>query len=276
MFVLRFVLATAAALTVALPSQAATFSNWSVSGQAALGSDGNSVRLVADVAGQSGAVWAPGVLDLATLMGNQASYTEILFSFKVSGSSPAASLGDGLSLMLTSGTLPSFQSSMYGLGQFDDGVAFVIDPAAGKGASVAPASVALAATMVAGSNKPSGLNMLDSKQVDARLRLSYSATYDAWVMSLKMRDSGATSLWKQVAFMQFDNASIFSAPTDVRVGFGASTLGGERAQFELVSFKASDLRVTQVPEPAVPLLITAGLLPVLVLVRRQRLSARAA
>jgi hypothetical protein len=229
-------------------AHAGTFSSWSTAGQSSLINGGNVVRLTSDVVGQSGAVWAPGSINLASIMSNQASYTEILFSFKVSGASASSSFKDGFSLMLSSGKVPAFSSSFLGLSQLSNGLAFGVDPAAGKAASLQVSSVANAPTVIAADTGVTGLNMLDSTQVDAKLRVSYSTTYNSWVMSLKMRDSGATSLWKEVGFAQF-GAGIFTAPADVHVGFGASTLSGGSANFDILAFQAAALTASPVPEP---------------------------
>jgi PEP-CTERM motif len=239
-------------------AQAGTFSSWAKSGQSSLISGGNTVRLVSDTPGQAGAAWAPGSIDLSSIMSNQANYTEVLFSFKVSGASPSASFKDGFSMMLSSGDVPVFKSSFLGLSQFDDGIAFAVDPAAGKATSLDVGSVATASTMLGASPVVSGLNMLDSTQVDAKLRMSYSTVYNSWVMTLKMRDSGATSLWKQVAFAQY-GAGTFTNPADVRVGFGASTLNGGSANFDIVAFQASAMAISPVPEPGMAALCLVGL-----------------
>ncbi len=255
----------------ALPVQAATFTNWSQYGQSALISGGSAVRLVSDGASQSGAAWAPGSIDMGSIMANTANYTEILFSFRLSGAGAASTFGDGLSLMLGSGAVPAFQAGFLGLGQFDDGIAFVADPAAGKAASLQVGSVANAGTILNAGSTVSGLNMLDARQVDAKLRLSYSATYNAWVMSLKMRDSGATSLWKQVAFAQLGSGA-FASPADVRVGFGASTSAAEHANIDLIAFQANAMTVptSPVPEPATAAFGAVGL----ALLARARQPAR--
>jgi hypothetical protein len=235
-------------------AHAGTFSTWEQDGSASLINQGQILRLASDASNQSGAGWAPGTLDLASIMSNKANTFEALFSFRVSGSQPALLEGLGMSLMLTSDPLATFKSSAFGLSQFDDGIAFAFSPALNTGVSLQASQAGQAATVLTAVTPVSrvALNMLDSTAVNAKLTVSYSTVYKSWTMSLKMDDSRVGEAWKTVGFAQF-SASSFTDLSEVHIGFGASTLNLSHANFDLLSFSAPGMTtVPTVPAPAVP------------------------
>lgn len=274
---MRSVLSSVLASVVLLcgtSAQAATFSNWDLNGSAALIDGGNTVRLTANQASQVGVTWGPGSLDLSTLLaGAEKKSVEVLFDFRVTGTGPSSSWGDGFGVFVSSQAPLDTASGAFGLSAFDDGMAFLIDPAANKalsrraGATTDPAAALAASKLKFGADK---VNMLDSTLVHAKLEFSWKAD-KGWTLNLSMNDSHPGKAWRTFATSVVSQSS-FADWSDVRIGFGASTLGGERANFDILSFSAPDMRypAAPVPEASTMALAMAGLGVLAWSVRRRR------
>lgn len=252
-----------AALLWGSPAQAATFSSWDLNGSAALIDGGNTVRLTANQASQTGVTWAPGVLDLGTLLtGADKKPVDVLFDFRVTGTGASSTWGDGFGVFVSSQAPRDAASGAFGLNAFDDGMAFLIDPAANKaltrhaGAVSDPVTTLADAKLKFGADK---VDMLDSTRVHARLQFTWKSDI-GWKLNLSMSDSRPDATWRTFATSSISQQT-FADWRDVRIGFGASTSGGERANFDILSFSAPDMRypAAPVPEASTMALAMAGL-----------------
>lgn len=258
-------------------AQAATFSNWDLNGSAALIDGGNTVRLTANQASQVGVTWGPGSLDLGALLTREEKKpVEVFFDFRVTGTGVPSNWGDGFAVFVSSQAPLATASGAFGLNAFDDGMAFLIDPAANKalsrqaGATSDPTTTLAASKLKFGADK---VDMLDSTLVHARLQFSWVKD-KGWTLNLSMDGSRPGEAWRTFATSTVSQ-STFSDWSDVRIGFGASTLGGERANFDILSFSAQDMRypAAPVPEASTMALAMAGLGVLAWSARRRRVAA---
>lgn len=257
-------------------AQAATFSNWDLDGSAALIEGGNTVRLTANQSSQVGVTWGPGSLNLSNLLAREEKKpVEVFFDFRVTGTGAQSGWGDGFAVFVSSQAPVGTASGAFGLNAFDDGMAFLIDPAANKalsrqaGASSDPVAALAASKLKFGADK---VNMLDSMLVHAKLQFIWKDK--GWALNLSMDDSRPGEAWRTFATSTVSQ-STFSDWSDVRIGFGASTLGGERANFDILSFSAPDMRypAAPVPEASTMALAVVGLGVLAWSARRRRAAA---
>lgn len=257
--------------------QAATFSNWDLNGSAALIDGGNTVRLTANQANQVGVAWGPGSLDLSTLLTREGKKSvEVLFDFRVTGTGLSSTWGDGFAVFVSSQAPVGTASGAFGLNAFDDGMAFLIDPAANKALSRHAAVSRDPVASLAGLSahiRTDKVNLLDSTLVHAKLQFAWKHDM-GWTLNLSMDDSRPGNAWRTFATSIISQGS-FANWSDVRIGFGASTLGGERANFDILSFSAPDMRypAAPVPEASTMALAVAGLGVLAWSARRRRAAA---